>query len=88
MKSPFLSIVSIACVSLQGIAVGAELFDGPGPGYRQQMDRLSPQKNRTVAIRVQAPTVIVRSLSDESLFSQPVRLTLGGPTTAATKPAQ
>ena len=87
-KSLILSIASIAIVSLQGIAVAADHFDAPGPGYRQQIERISPPKDRTVSFRIQSPTVTLSSLNDESLLSQPIRLTLGGPTQATTKQRQ
>jgi len=87
-KTPFISIAAMAIVSLQSIAVAADIFDAPGPGYRQQNDRVFPPKERTVSFRIQAPAVKVVSLKDESFLSQPIRLTLGGPIPAVTKPAQ
>jgi hypothetical protein len=87
-KSLIVTIALLAISSLQDIATAADLFDAPGPGYHQQIERVFPAKDRTISIRVEAPTIRVSSLRDESLLSQPIRLTLGGTIPAATKTGQ
>jgi hypothetical protein len=46
-KSHALSIALIAAASFSGRSVAGDIFDSPGPGYRQQIEQFSPPAART-----------------------------------------
>jgi hypothetical protein len=75
MNTPPTRFIAAAVVLLPAVCSGGELFDAPGPGYRQQSERFFPQVERQKAfrIRVTSPVFSVHSLSDAA-FGQPIRL--------------
>ena len=70
-------LVLAAIGSVPAISHARDLFDAPGPGYRQQMARISPQPDRSAAYRIRFALAFVPIQSpstSEPPFSQPIRL--------------
>jgi hypothetical protein len=66
------SIVLVATVFSPSISVAGDIFDSPGPGYRLQIERLSPPADRTrsVPIRVEPgwlPSPLLRTSERDSV---------------------
>lgn len=80
------SIVLVAAASFPGIAVAGEVFDSPGPGYRQQLERFSTPLDCSLSSDIRIAPIVVLSqpfLNAEPAFSVPIRL-FGAPATSAT----
>jgi hypothetical protein len=89
MKRPVsASLITVAVALLSGGGFAADLFDSPGPGYREQRDQLrAVPVQRSVLPKVQTHTKIgVSTLADPfgketsapigtaNPFSEPIRL--------------
>ena len=76
-KSHALSIALVAIASFPSISDAGDIFDSPGPGYRQQIERLFPpiDLTRSFPIRVESASLLSpSSLSPAPDFSEPIRL--------------
>jgi hypothetical protein len=72
-----LSIALVAIASFPSILAAGDIFDSPGPGYRQQIESLFPSPDRTHSsrIRVESASLLSGSLlSPAPDFSLPIRL--------------
>ena len=87
-----LAIALATIASFQNISIAGDLFDSPGPGYRQQSERID-----SFRVHVGPAIIISPSLHSADLaFSQPIHismspqqipsgLSLGAPTEASPK---
>ena len=85
---PTISLLTAAVLFSAPSARPADLIDYPGPGYREQIDKVLPPA-RTPAVRISSPSVrIFRetefgpapfSSLDADAFSQPIRLFRAAP---------
>ena len=60
-KSRSLSIALVAIASFPSGSVAGEIFDSPGPGYRQQLERLFPTADRTrsLSVRIESASLLI-----------------------------
>jgi hypothetical protein len=72
-----LHLVAVAASTATSVVVAGEIFDSPGPGYRQQKERVAPTKvARPVAdFRISKPRITIGSFSDiDRAFTEAHRL--------------
>ena len=90
-KSHALSIVLVAIASFPSISAAGDIFDSPGPGYRQQIERFSPPTDRTRSFQIRfepgwrpSPLLLSSERDLPQLVESPIR---PGPLLPSAEPA-
>ncbi len=72
-----LPLIVVTTLTATSVLVAGEIFDSPGPGYRQQKERLTPSKAAPPAtnFRISEPRIFIGSFSDiDRAFTEAHRL--------------